>query len=85
MVGPIAAIPQDLYRGQILQSSTGRRSGAAVEGVRCLMPARSAPARRGKTQARRAALVAVVGMVAFLFNYFGVNMWVVGLHSYAGV
>ena len=34
---------------------------------------------------RRAAVLALVGTAAFLFNYFGVNMWVVGLHSYAGV
>ena len=34
---------------------------------------------------RRAAILALVGTAAFLFNYFGVNMWVVGLHSYAGV
>ncbi len=34
---------------------------------------------------RRAAVLALVGAAAFLFNYFGVNMWVVGLHSYAGV
>ena len=34
---------------------------------------------------RRAAVLALLGAAAFLFNYFGVNMWVVGLHSYAGV
>lgn len=34
---------------------------------------------------RRAAVVAVVGYLAFLFNFFGVNLWISGLHSYAGV
>jgi cytochrome c-type biogenesis protein CcsB len=33
---------------------------------------------------RRAAVLALVGAAAFTFNYFGVNMWIVGLHSYAG-
>ena len=34
---------------------------------------------------RRAAWFALLGYVAFLFNFFGVNMWITGLHSYAGV
>ncbi len=34
---------------------------------------------------RRAAVLAVVGYLAFLFNFFGVNLWIAGLHSYAGV
>ena len=34
---------------------------------------------------RRAALLAVLGYAAFLFNFFGVNLWIPGLHSYAGV
>lgn len=33
---------------------------------------------------RRAAVLALVGGAAFTFNYFGVNLWIVGLHSYAG-
>ncbi|MBI2888008.1 MAG: c-type cytochrome biogenesis protein CcsB [Chloroflexi bacterium] len=33
----------------------------------------------------RSALLLVVGFVAVLFTYFAVNLWVVGLHSYAGV
>ena len=33
---------------------------------------------------RRSAVLALVGAAAFTFNYFGVNMWIVGLHSYAG-
>ena len=33
---------------------------------------------------RPAAIIAIVGLVAFLFNYFGVNLFIVGLHSYAG-
>ncbi|HVE63490.1 MAG TPA: c-type cytochrome biogenesis protein CcsB [Mycobacteriales bacterium] len=34
---------------------------------------------------RRAAGVAVVAFVALMFCYFGVNLWISGLHSYAGV
>jgi len=34
---------------------------------------------------RRAAYIALVGFVTFLFNYFGVNLFLPGLHSYAGV
>lgn len=34
---------------------------------------------------RRAAVLAVLGYLAFLFNFFGVNLWISGLHSYAGV
>lgn len=34
---------------------------------------------------RRAAVIALVGYAAFLFNYFGVNMWISGLHSYSGL
>lgn len=34
---------------------------------------------------RRAAWFAVAGFLAFLFNFFGVNLWITGLHSYAGV
>jgi cytochrome c-type biogenesis protein CcsB len=34
---------------------------------------------------RRAAYLALLGYAAFLFNFFGVNMWISGLHSYAGV
>jgi cytochrome c-type biogenesis protein CcsB len=34
---------------------------------------------------RKAALVAVVGWLAFLFNFVGVNLLVSGLHSYAGI
>jgi cytochrome c-type biogenesis protein CcsB len=33
----------------------------------------------------RAALVALVGFAALVFNFFGVNLWITGLHSYAGL
>jgi len=33
----------------------------------------------------RAAVVLVIGFAAVLFTYFAVNLWVSGLHSYAGV
>lgn len=34
---------------------------------------------------RRAQLLALAGYGAFIFNFFGVNMWITGLHSYAGI
>ena len=34
---------------------------------------------------RRSAWTLVVGFVAVMFTYFAVNLWVSGLHSYAGV
>lgn len=34
---------------------------------------------------RRAGLLAIAGFLAYLFNFFGVNIWIPGLHSYAGV
>jgi cytochrome c-type biogenesis protein CcsB len=34
---------------------------------------------------RKAAVICLVGYVAFLINYFGVNFYASGLHSYAGV
>lgn len=32
---------------------------------------------------RRAALIAIVGFVSLLITYYAVNLWIVGLHSYA--
>jgi len=34
---------------------------------------------------RGAAIVAIVGYLSFLFNYFGVNLVFNGLHSYSGL
>lgn len=34
---------------------------------------------------RGAAVVALIGFLALVFNFFGVNMWITGLHSYAGL
>ena len=34
---------------------------------------------------RRAGWLALAGFAAFVFNFFGVNLWIPGLHSYAGV
>ena len=34
---------------------------------------------------RPAAIIALVGFAAFLFSYFGVNIFFFGLHSYGGV
>ncbi len=34
---------------------------------------------------RRAAVIGLVGFVCFLINFFGVNLFAGGLHSYAGV
>ena len=43
--------------------------------------ARSVPTWRGT----RCAWLCVIGFVGILFSYFVVNLWVSGLHSYAGV
>lgn len=34
---------------------------------------------------RKAAVIGLIGFAAFLVNYFGVNFFATGLHSYAGV
>lgn len=34
---------------------------------------------------RNAAIIAIVGLVSFWFNFVGVNLMVSGLHSYAGI
>jgi cytochrome c-type biogenesis protein CcsB len=34
---------------------------------------------------RKAALLGLLAFGTFLFNYFGVNIWITGLHSYAGI
>jgi cytochrome c-type biogenesis protein CcsB len=34
-------------------------------------------------EGRRAAVIAVVGFVSLLITYYAVNLWIVGLHSYA--
>ena len=34
---------------------------------------------------RRAAYISLVGFACFLFNYFGVNIFIPGLHSYSGL
>jgi cytochrome c-type biogenesis protein CcsB len=34
---------------------------------------------------RRAAVVAIVGLASFWFNFIGINLLVSGLHSYAGI
>jgi cytochrome c-type biogenesis protein CcsB len=47
----------------------------------CYLHARATRGWRG----RAAAYVALLGFVTFLFNFFGVNMVLVGMHSYAGV
>jgi cytochrome c-type biogenesis protein CcsB len=36
-------------------------------------------------QGRNAAVIALVGFATFLFNFVGINLFVSGLHSYAGV
>jgi len=34
---------------------------------------------------RKAAVIALLGLSCFIFNYFGVNIWFTGLHSYGGL
>ncbi|WP_367280074.1 cytochrome c biogenesis protein CcsA [Nocardioides sp.] len=33
----------------------------------------------------KASWFAIASYTAFILNFFGVNMWIPGLHSYAGV
>ena len=47
----------------------------------CYLHARSTAGWRGT----RSAWIALIGFFAFLFNFFGINIFIVGLHSYAGV
>ena len=34
---------------------------------------------------RRAAVIALIGLGSFWFNFVGINLFVSGLHSYAGI
>ena len=47
----------------------------------CYLHARSTAGWRGT----RAAVIAIVGLASFWFNFVGINLLVSGLHSYAGV
>lgn len=47
----------------------------------CYLHARSTAGWRGV----RAAVIAIIGLVSFWFNFIGVNLLFSGLHSYAGV
>ena len=47
----------------------------------CYLHARSTAGWRG----RRAAMIALVGVASFWFNFVGINLFVTGLHSYAGI
>lgn len=47
----------------------------------CYLHARSTAGWKGT----RAAVIAIVGLASFWFNFIGVNLLVSGLHSYAGV
>jgi len=47
----------------------------------CYLHARSTAGWRGS----RAAVIAIVGLASFWFNFVGINLLVSGLHSYAGV
>ena len=47
----------------------------------CYLHARATAGWRG----RNAAIIAVVGVASFWFNFIGVNLFMSGLHSYAGI
>jgi cytochrome c-type biogenesis protein CcsB len=47
----------------------------------CYLHARSTAGWKGK----KAAVLAIVGLTSFWFNFIGINLLVSGLHSYAGV
>ncbi len=47
----------------------------------CYLHARATAGCKG----RKAAYLALIGFACFLFNYYGVNVFIVGKHSYAGI
>jgi cytochrome c-type biogenesis protein CcsB len=47
----------------------------------CYLHARSTAGWRGT----KAAVVAIIGLASFWFNFVGINLLVSGLHSYAGI
>ena len=47
----------------------------------CYLHARATAGWKG----RKAAIVALLGLSCFIFNYFGVNIWFTGLHAYGGL
>jgi cytochrome c-type biogenesis protein CcsB len=47
----------------------------------CYLHARSTAGWRGT----RAAVISIIGVVSFWFNFIGINLLVSGLHSYAGI
>ncbi|AJT66180.1 Cytochrome c biosis protein CcsA [Streptomyces lydicus] len=47
----------------------------------CYLHARATAGWKG----RKAAVLALIAFACYLFNYYGVNIFVTGLHSYAGV
>jgi cytochrome c-type biogenesis protein CcsB len=47
----------------------------------CYLHARATAGWKG----RRASYLALVGFGCFLFDFYGVNIWISGLHSYAGL
>jgi cytochrome c-type biogenesis protein CcsB len=47
----------------------------------CYLHARSTAGWKGK----RAAMIAILGLAVFWFNFIGVNLLFAGLHSYAGI
>ena len=47
----------------------------------CYLHARSTAGWRGT----RAAVIAIIGLASFWFNFVGINLLVSGLHSYAGI
>ncbi len=47
----------------------------------CYLHARATAGWKG----RNAAIIAIIGLVTFWFNFVGVNLFINGLHSYAGI
>jgi cytochrome c-type biogenesis protein CcsB len=47
----------------------------------CYLHARATAGWKG----RKAAVIALIGLSCFIFNYFGVNIWFTGLHAYGGL
>lgn len=69
--------------GAVTGAGTPRRPGRSSPGSPT--PATCTPARPCGWKGRKAAYLALIAFGCWLFNYYGVNIFITGKHSYAGV
>ena len=62
----------------------GPEGDLGVHHLGCLRRLPARPINR-RVARNRASWIAILGLVTFLINYFGVNIFVNSLHSYAGL